>query len=109
VSSGSTALTGVELFDSPTCGSLQNRPEDAWQFTAPRTGTWSLVTTGFDTVLVVLSECGGTELACNDENPTTSDSGSRVDLEMTAGDSVLVLVTGYEVDGTYNLSVTQQL
>jgi hypothetical protein len=61
--------------------------------------------TASDTVLSVLSACGGTELACNDDS---SGLFSRVSLNMTAGTRYVIRVASYGSSnpGTLTVRVT---
>ncbi|MEM6931653.1 MAG: hypothetical protein AAF602_32280, partial [Myxococcota bacterium] len=73
-------------------------PDHQVAFTAPRTGTYVFDTVGshFDTVLSLHTSCEDrTELACNDEG-FTREGASRVELAMTAGQTILVNVDGFD-------------
>jgi hypothetical protein len=75
-----------------------------WTATATRTYTFSTTGSAFDTVLYVLDDCAGPELACNDDTPPGNTSS--VSVPMTAGQTVIVVVDGYgTASGSYNLRV----
>ncbi|MEO0606066.1 MAG: hypothetical protein AAF211_31850, partial [Myxococcota bacterium] len=92
--------------NTPSCA-LSFASDVTWEFTAPEDGDYTFDTLGafFDTVLYVLDDCGGTELACNDD---TSGSGSEVTVPLTAGQTVVVVVDGFAGStGFGTLSVTR--
>jgi len=82
------------LFDDwiPSC---TDGGEDAmFLFTAPAASTYVFDTLGspFDTVLVVLDDCDGPELGCNDD---AGGATSEVVIDLAAGQSVIVVVEGF--------------
>lgn len=100
-------------------GSTTGRPNDAtpscapssasdagYTFTAPANGTYTFDTVGsaFDTVLHVRDGgCSGPSIACNDD---FSGLRSQVQVTLTAGQTVTVVVDGYSSgSGTYVLNV----
>ncbi|AUX39413.1 hypothetical protein SOCE26_008040 [Sorangium cellulosum] len=90
---------------SPACG-FSSAPEVAYSFTAPENGTYIFDTfgSGFNTILQIFDgSCRGRSLACND------DSGgpqSRVHVDLTAGQTVVVVVDGQSSQaGDYVLKV----
>jgi hypothetical protein len=106
-----TALDVAEgTFDFSPCGAFVDdvfetvcattSSEDVWfRYTPTFTGRARIETCGatYDTVLSVFSACGGFEIACNDdrtEGPLASCSwvGSRIDLDVTTGEPLLVRV-----------------
>jgi hypothetical protein len=61
----------------------------------------------FDTTLVVFDSCGGTELACGDDNCGSGGKQSLVTLALTGGETYLIRVAGYdEMTGNYELIIT---
>jgi hypothetical protein len=70
-------------------------------FIAPVAGayTFDMIGSAYDTVLSVHSDCAGTELGCNDDfggNPTCGCcSCSEVDLNLVAGQQIILAVSGY--------------
>jgi hypothetical protein len=84
-----------------------NAEEVALQFVAPSSGRFGFDTAGssFDTVLYVLADCGGTELSCNDDASGTTSSKAYADL--SAGESALVVVDGFQQSGAFQLTVTE--
>jgi len=80
---------------------------DVWhKFTPSESGNYiiSLADSGFDTTLAVFNHCGGTELACNDDTPTSLQSELTIDL--MAGNTYYIRVAGYDgATGSYKLLV----
>jgi antitoxin (DNA-binding transcriptional repressor) of toxin-antitoxin stability system len=70
--------------------------DTALTFTAPATDYYQFSTAGssFDTVLGLLSSCGGTELACN-QNVSEQSSQSELVRKVERGEQVLVVVDGF--------------
>jgi hypothetical protein len=103
VASGSTA--GQPNRHTPTCSTTM--APDAWfRWVAPTAGNWVFDTAGsdFDTVLEVQTDCIDGTLGCNDDGPL--DSTSRVQVTLTAGQSVMIIVDGYgSMTGNYVLHV----
>jgi hypothetical protein len=63
---------------------------------APTSGTWnfSLAGSSYDTALSIWSpDCDGGEIACNDDSDV--DLTSVLDLDLEAGETVIVVVDGY--------------
>lgn len=84
-----------------SCGWLgANGPELVYQFTAPATGTYVVDTEGsaIDTILAAYDECGGTEIACNEDGPGEIDCGgvacSRIVLALEQDETLLLVVDG---------------
>jgi hypothetical protein len=79
-------------------------------FTAPADGTFVFDTLGtlYDTVLTLIDSCGGIELACNDDDPVSMTLQSSVSLPMTMGQTVVVVVDGYDgAIGPFTLNISQ--
>jgi hypothetical protein len=96
---GSNLLTG-------SCTDGVNGDEVTFSWTAPSDGTFWIDTIGsaIDTVLYVLDECGGTELACSDDISTeVLTSSLTIDLQM--GDGILIVVDGYDDEQTGDISL----
>lgn len=76
---------------------------DVWyRYVATQTGTLQIRTTGssLDTVVTVYSECGGTELACNDDALGGSPAGygtsaSYLSIPVLDGEDYYIRVAGY--------------
>ncbi|MBK8234101.1 MAG: hypothetical protein IPK74_00960 [Deltaproteobacteria bacterium] len=105
---GSPALTGNTVAADndldPSCG-LGNANDQVVRFTATATASYTFTTVGsaYDTVLSLWSDCA-TQLVCNDD---TNGLQSQVQRNMVAGETVLVLVDGYNgATGNWNLNVT---
>ncbi|MCJ7692827.1 MAG: trypsin-like peptidase domain-containing protein, partial [Sedimentisphaerales bacterium] len=94
---------GATTDDTSSCGGSA----DVWhKFTPSESGNYtiSLKDSGFDTTLAVFNHCGGTELACNDDTPTSLQSELQIDL--TAGNTYYIRVAGYDgATGSYKLLV----
>ncbi len=86
---------GLPDDNAPSCRKNSNASDYTVEFTAPATDLYTFDTYGssFDTVLYALDGCGGTELACNDDSNSTPQS--EISLNLTAGDSVIIVVDGY--------------
>ncbi|AQQ69685.1 V8-like Glu-specific endopeptidase [Limihaloglobus sulfuriphilus] len=100
--SGSTAgATGTQ---TSSCG--DNDTNDVWHvFTPAAAGLYSLSLCGssFDTTLAVYDECGGAELACNDDS---CEYQSMLTLQLNAGEDYYIRIAGYGGEtGSYTLVV----
>ena len=74
-------------------------------FTAPADGEYVFDTVGstFDTVLSLLDDCGGSEIACNDDWVNTR---AQLLAPLVAGETVIVNVDGYDdSSGNFTLNV----
>ncbi|MBC8074321.1 MAG: hypothetical protein IAG13_38735 [Deltaproteobacteria bacterium] len=102
VASGST----VGLDDTFTASCASEGADTVFVWTAPAAAsyTFSLAGSDYDTLLTVQSpDCGGAELACNDDSGTLQSS---LDLALAADQTVLVVVDGYNVNsGNFTLSI----
>ncbi|MEO0603712.1 MAG: hypothetical protein AAF211_19900 [Myxococcota bacterium] len=107
--------TGADDRRRPSCrgpSGGEDGPEVFVGFVVPTTGTWEFDLVDppgndFDTVMAVLDGCGGAELGCDDDFEGSGGRRSRVTLELTAGQTVVVQVDGYsEADfGPFSLSI----
>ncbi|WP_437992339.1 MXAN_6577-like cysteine-rich protein [Sorangium sp. So ce145] len=89
----------------PSCGS--GAGEVTYRFTAPAAGTYIVDTFGssLDTALSVLDgSCSGAELACNDDAPGSGQS--RLTLELTEGQTVVLLVDGSAAGASGDFTLT---
>jgi hypothetical protein len=92
---------------TPTCGA-DGGEDKVYQFTAPADGWYAFDTFGstFDTTLSALTECGGTQLACNDDAGGTVQS--TISLALEAGQTILLVVDSYSGDvGAFTLNITE--
>ncbi|MCC6553223.1 MAG: hypothetical protein IT372_09415 [Polyangiaceae bacterium] len=100
---GTTAGAGND-FPSPCANS--NAADVSYTFTAPTTGTFVFDTFGsqFDTILHVHDgTCSGPSLGCNDD---TNGQQSQVSVDLTAGQTVAVVVDGFgNGQGNFTLHV----
>ncbi|MCB9506853.1 MAG: DUF4215 domain-containing protein [Myxococcales bacterium] len=94
--SGDTCTAG-NVDASASCGGANSGGDYAVGFTAPSDGTFRFSTDndarGFDTAVYARDACGGTEIDCDDDGG--SGVSSMLDLELTAGQSIVVYVSGY--------------
>jgi beta propeller repeat protein len=107
--SGSTmAATGTDI---TSCG--YNDKFDVWHSFTP-TATYdytiSLCGSSFNTTLAVFDNCGGAELACNDDTEPgicSSTSQSQLTVHLVKGSTYLIRIAGYNgATGNYTLTVT---
>lgn len=110
VTSGTGSLTG-------SCGSTGPSPERVYSWTPTASGTAVIATCGsgtlYDSVLHVhAGTCGGADLGCNDDTAgcvtgePNDHHGSRVSLTVTAGQTYVIVVDGYNgASGAYTLMV----
>ncbi len=104
--------TGAESVADTSCGSSTPDPGDAlFDWAAPSDGCWRFTTqySDFDTVISVFTPgdaCGDTEI-CDDDETFDGDYTyqSAVELDLTAGDAVQLLVSGYSGEGPYVLNI----
>ena len=103
-----SSTAGATGDDLTTCAF--NDVNDVWHvYTPPHTGltTLRIGCTNFDTTLSVFDQCGGVEIACNDN--TCADTNSEMTLLTTGGLDYLVRVAGYGRHvGDYTLIVNQE-
>ncbi|MBI4717619.1 MAG: hypothetical protein HY763_07430 [Planctomycetes bacterium] len=81
-----------------------------WRYIPAFTGTALVATCSSapDTIVSVLDDCGGAELACNDDSDACGDDSvqSLLYLPVSTGSPVLIRVAGYEGDtGTIRLYI----
>ena len=96
-----------------TCG-FESGSDDQLLWTAPVDGTFRFDTDGTqadfgnDTVISILDGCGGTEIACADDLDDLGTADSAVEVELVAGQAVIVVVDSYMGGGTgdYNLTIS---
>lgn len=97
------AATGTDV----TIGCVFNDRFDVWHcWTADCTGRVSITTCGssFDTSLAVYNQCGGTQLACNDDGCPPVQS--KVTLDVVEGATYTIRVAGFNsAVGDYTLLV----
>jgi len=102
---GSTA--GLVNGLTTTCA-YSNAAEVTYSFTAPADGSYEFNTFGsaYDTILVVRDgDCQGAGLACNDD---TAGLRSKVSVDLTAGQTVVVQVDGFGTQsGAFTLNACE--
>jgi hypothetical protein len=98
---------------NPGCGGGTD-PIDIWfAYTATQSGlaSFDLCGSGYDSRLAIYDACGGTVLACNDDNgPACSGQNASIEMEVTIGTTYYVQVGGYNADagdGDLTIFVTQ--
>jgi hypothetical protein len=83
-----------------------------YTYTASCTGEVTIDTcgTGFDTVIAVFDACGGTQIACNDDNDACGEFSlqSSLTFPATSGTTYVVVVGGYLTtgEGPGNISIS---
>ena len=105
---GNTCAAG-DLDASASCGGANSGGDYAVEFTATGSGTYTFSTDtdarSFDTVLYARETCGGTEIVCNDDAELFV-TASEIVLELTAGETVVVYVSGFDVAcGDFELDI----
>jgi hypothetical protein len=100
------SLMGASPSASASCAPTQGG-DVGYRFTAPLTAAYRFDTVGsaIDTVLSIRAQsCGGLELACDDD--AGGNLASQIDIDMQAGDVVIVTVDGFDGElGGYQLHV----
>ncbi len=122
---GAIALTDNTPYSGTTIGATGSYQSqcgfydllDTWhRFTPTQTGLVTLRavggagqgTTTFDPTLSVFDGCGGTELACNDDDCENAGN-SRITMQMFRDRTYYIRVAGYDYrTGNYTLTVQQQ-
>lgn len=102
--SGSTLGASNSL--DPGCA-YSSAPDMVAQWVAPADGTYRINTQGssYDTVLHAYSGCGGAQLGCNDDYYGLQ---SRIVLNLSEGDVVMIVVDGYSTSsGSFTLNILQ--
>jgi cysteine-rich repeat protein len=104
---GSTVNSDNGFVGSCSNGSIA---DDLLVFTAPASATYAVSTdheiTSFDTLIFAFTDCydsGNTELACNDDVATGTNS--EILFDATEGQDIYIAVEGYEGVGAYEISV----
>jgi hypothetical protein len=98
-------------------------PDITYAWTAPEDGSYRIETDTcpyqmcmdgmmvlYDTVLYVLdgTTCGGDELACNDDVALGMERDSRLTVDLTAGQDVIIVVDGWSnTEGQFDLKITK--
>lgn len=108
-----TGNTMAEADDfAPSCMARDGGRDVAFQFTAPETGRYDISTVGssFDTVLSVRRDCGGAEIACNDDAERGRETGSSLTVDLAACETVILVVDGFSggESGSVVLRVTSR-
>lgn len=107
---GTTVGAGNDVEPPPACLSipLSGGEDVLYEWTAPAAGTYVFDTrqTPFDSVVYVLDGCGGTVLACNDDPEGFGVLGSRTEVALGAGQTVLVVVDSASTSGSFTLAIT---
>ena len=107
VSTGTTS--GMDNHFEPSCVSNSYAGEVSLSWTVPEYGLFEFNTDGssYDTTLTILANgCNGTELGCDDDSG--EGSRSKLQLELPAGQTIVILIDGYGThEGSYRLNITQ--
>jgi hypothetical protein len=105
--------TTVGHTDSYTACGGGFSPDVSYAWTAPATAAFTMDLCSspnqlFDTVLYVRDgSCTGTQLACDDDGCGNASVLSRVHLNLTVGELVVIIVDGLGDQGMYTLTITQ--
>ncbi|MCX4246030.1 hypothetical protein [Paraliomyxa miuraensis] len=105
VSMGTTVGAGDDYIPSCSGG---NDEDVELQWTAPADGTYTFDTVGssIDTILTIFPDCVTPEVACNDDiNPAMMNFQSTVTLDVPAGQTVLIVIDGWNESGNYVLNI----
>lgn len=102
VAMGTTTGAGNDF--TPSCGNGGNDADVALRWTAPADATYTFDTLGsvFDTILMIFPDCSTSEVACNDDFIGLQ---SQLQLEIPAGQSVLIVIDGWNANGNYVLNI----
>jgi RHS repeat-associated protein len=94
-------------FQPTACGLAGGAPDVSYAFTAPAAADYqfSLQGSSYDTVLYLLGgSCSGQEIDCNDDY---LNSQSYITRTLTAGETVIIVVDGYDSEGgSFTLDVS---
>ena len=97
--------SGSSARSATGCSGRGAGPEQVWKFTPPTTRSYTITASGFDTVLYVRSDCDGSELTCNDDDPN-GGTDSIVSVSLTAGVPVAIVVDSFDsAGGSYTLGI----
>ncbi len=94
------------LVDDHDASCAPDGDDAMFQFTAPMDGMYVFDTNGsvIDTVLSAIDGCGGMELDCNDD---TAGTDSELTVDLTMGQSIILVVDGFGGDeGAFNLNIS---
>jgi hypothetical protein len=107
---GSTRGRGNDFSGSCVAANTNGGEDVTLQWTAPRTGRFffSTVSTSYNTVLYALDGgCAGRELACNDDRESARQIlWSWFELSVSAGQTVLLVVDGYDRQASGDFALT---
>lgn len=111
IDDGVTAFTTVGFTGSDETSCTFNDTNDAWYiYTATCTGDVTVTTcddANFDTSLAAFDGCGGTELACDDDDPSCSGNTSTITFSTIAGNQYWIRVAGYNgATGTGDITIS---
>ena len=100
IARGSTAGRPSSFTPPGTCvmTTTAPSPDAAFAWTAPTSATYTFDTVGsaYDTVLALRGgSCDGPLLDCNDDIPTAGTTDSRLTVALAAGQTVFLIVDGY--------------
>jgi len=100
---GSTAV--ADEASAGSCGGLGS-PDHSYLWTAPADGIYRFDTEGssFDTVLYVLDDCLGSQLACNDDAGGPAAAASAY---LLADQAVVIVVDGAGASGSFQLEIEE--
>ncbi len=110
VTSPTTGTTSGATNDiSPSCSSSSNAPDVILSLTVPgdlTSLTIDAAGSSYDTVMMLQSECGGSDLACNDDDPNDYSTASLLELGALSAGTYFIVVDGYSsYSGAFQISV----
>ncbi len=106
---GTTDLQGDDT--NPDCDDTTGyAPDRGYLWAAPASGTYTIDTIGsdFDTILYVRDEClSATSIACNDDVDPGVMRASTLEVTLTAGQEVVIIVDGWQNEhGNFVVNIT---
>jgi hypothetical protein len=108
--SGTTSAATLD--GTASCGASASTPDVWFRYRPVSNATVAIDScgSGYDTVVSVLSSCGGSQIACNDDNngngPCPGGLSSYLTFNATAGTTYYIRVSGYQGStGNFNLRV----
>ncbi|MEL7424996.1 MAG: T9SS type A sorting domain-containing protein [Bacteroidota bacterium] len=111
ISDGTTAFStvGFSGTNESSCAGTGDTADGWYVYTASCTGDVTVSTCSdatFDTTLSAFDGCGGTELACNDDETGCSGNTSEITFSVTSGTQYWIRIAGFSgATGTGNITI----